>query len=517
LTKVLDNTLSILAQVAQYFAEEQADIYLVGGSLRNLVLGEPCVDWDLMTNGKAHTLARHLAERLGGVSARLHEKASRVTVHNVAQGTDLVLDISPMHGNTLEEDLRARDFTLNALAAPLSAVLEQLVHSNTLAYANMVLIDPLHGLDDLLAHQIKAIDTHVFRHDPLRMLRALRLARRYGLTIDTPTVALIKRDAALLQQVAAERVHEELYALLGYADALEQLHLLDEYGLLTVLFPELCAGRSMRQPFPHHWDVLEHSLQCVGALEVLANALQADPESVFPPELACTPAANEDLTVMRTLLYEAEQQSIFSFAELHTPRMKLATLLHDIGKPLTFTVSENGAIHFYNHPHVGAPIASAIMRRLSASTPDRRLAQLIAAHHMRPGQLGQDGSAVTPRAIRRYFVDLGPTGILVTLFSLADHLATLGPQPRTLAWTRHLSVARLLLTSYIRERATILPPRLLKSDELMSRLKIQPGPLVGQLLEMLAEAQTEGTIHSREEALLLAREYMQMQQKQEDS
>jgi hypothetical protein len=127
---------------------------------------------------------------------------------------------------------------------------------------------------------------------------------------------------------------------------------------------------------------------------------------------------------------------------------------------------------------------------------------------MRPGQLGQDGQ-VTPRAIRRYFVDLGPTGLLVALFSMADHLATLGPQKRTGAWSRHLAVARLLLTSYIRERARILPPRLVRADELMSRLRLQPGPILGQLLEVIAEAQADGLIHSREEAILLAKEYVE--------
>src|SRR5262249_25695498 len=100
------------------------------------------------------------------------------------------------------------------------------------------------------------------------------------------------------------------------------------------------------------------------------------------------------------------------------------------------------------------------------------------------------------------------TGILVALFSLADHLATLGPQPLTEAWSRHLSVARLLLTSYIRERTKIMPPRLVRADELMSRLRLQPGPILGQLLEAIAEAQADGLVHSREEAILLAKEYV---------
>lgn len=462
-------------------------------------------------DGDAHRLACRLANRLGGFYARLHEKASRVVLRNSDTIGDLVLDFAPLHGKTVEQDLRARDFTLNALAAPLAPLLDRLANNSPLTAVGDILIDPLLGQADLEARLIQVVDTEVFRHDPLRMLRALRLAQRYTLTLATNTEMLIKRDAALLTRVAAERIHEELYTILAQPGALEQLHHLDRLGLLTTLVPELEAARDMRQPFPHYWNVLEHSLQCVSSLEGLAAALQTSSETAFPPELAPTPATGADLATIRELLHEAEQQQVFSFVELNAPPMKLATLLHDIGKPLTYTTDEKGAIHFYNHPYIGAPVASEILRRISASTRDRRLAQLVAAHHMRPGQLGQDGNAVTPRAIRRYFVDLGPTGILVILLSLADHLATLGPQPRTSAWARHLSVARLLLTSYIRERAKILPPHLVKPEELMSRLKIQPGPLLGRLLDTIAEAQTEGTVHSREEAILLAREYIQMQ------
>jgi len=215
----------------------------------------------------------------------------------------------------------------------------------------------------------------------------------------------------------------------------------------------------------------------------------------------------DDLAEIRVLLREAETQGIFAFERLKAPGMKMAALLHDIGKTVTYSEDEDGGMHFYNHPQAGVPLVEQVMRRLCASTQDRRLAQLVSAHHMRPGQLGQDGP-VTPRAIRRYFVDLGPTGIYVALFSLADHLATLGPQPVTNSWERHLGVVRLLLTSYIRERERILPPRLISPEELMRRLNLEPGPLVGQLLDLIAEAQAEGTIHSKEEAMWLAEERM---------
>lgn len=487
----------------------------MGGSLRNLLLGEPCGDWDLVVEGQgkgkgkgqAHKLAQGLADALGGFYAYMHEKASRVVIRLPA-GKELTLDIAPLHGQTLEEDLRARDFTLNAMAAPLAPVLACLERADSLAGVDMPLVDPLHGLADLQKRQLRAVNAEVFRHDPLRMLRALRLARRYDLTIVPATEKLIRRDAGLLPEVAAERVQAELFTLLAQPGALAQLYRLDTCGLLMVLFPELQAACGMRQPQPHYWDVLEHSLQCVHFLEVLAHELEAEPQTPFASELLANSADEEVLREIRVLLREGEQQGVFQFAELQSARMKLAALLHDIGKPPTYTVDGQGGIHFYGHPQVGAPIASAIMQRFSASTQDRRLVQLVTAHHMRPGQLGQDGQ-VTPRAIRRYFVDLGPTGLLVALFSLADHLATLGPQARTGAWSRHLAVARLLLTSYIRERTKILPPRLVRADELMSRLRLQPGPILGQLLEVIAEAQADGLIHSREEAILLAKEYVE--------
>jgi hypothetical protein len=140
------------------------------------------------------------------------------------------------------------------------------------------------------------------------------------------------------------------------------------------------------------------------------------------------------------------------------------------------------------------------------STQDRRLVQQVVAHHMRPGQLSNDH--VTDRAIRRYFVDLGPIGIHVGIISLADHLAMRGPDELTDHWSRHLATIRLLFSRYVRERNRILPPRLIQGEELMHRFDLQPGPLVGRLLESIAQAQAEGQIHSKAEAFWLAEEIL---------
>ncbi len=491
-------TLELLRATTQHFSEHQREAYLVGGSIRNILLSESCTDWDIATDGDAPLLARTLANKLKGHYIHLHDKASRVVVKG--EGQEIVFDISPFKGDSLEEDLSQRDFTINAIAAPLDEVVRYfevgearlpVQETGRERSEPLHLADPLNGLADIEARRLKVVDDGVFRGDPLRMLRAVRLRMHYKLTIDTWTEGLIRRDAALLTLAAAERVHDELYAILEPEGATGQLRYLDELRLLTVLIPEFVPARRMRQPGPHYWDVLEHSMESVGALERLAGMIQIDGEG--------------DWEEIHALLREAEEQRIFRLVDLTMPRMKLAALLHDIGKPVTYTVDEDGGVHFYHHQQAGVPLVRQIMARLGASVQDRRLVELVTAHHMRPGQLARV-EAVTPRAIRHYFVDLGPTGIAVALFSLADHLATLGPQPLTGSWERHLAVVHLLLTQYIRERERILPPRLVSAEELMRRLKLVPGPLIGQLLEQIADAQAEGFVQSKEEALWLAEE-----------
>ncbi|GER89250.1 polynucleotide adenylyltransferase [Dictyobacter vulcani] len=495
--------LHVLEQSSRFFDEQGQSAYLVGGSIRNLLLRQPCVDWDIATTGDIRQLARLLADRLGGFYAPMHERASRVIVKQELQ--ELVLDLSPLQGSSIEEDLCTRDFTINAIAAPFGAAMTALTIESSLDAFSALTIDPLHGREDLAQRTLRVTTDATFQKDPLRLLRAVRFALHYQLKIEPETTRLIKRDAYLLPRVASERLHEELYSLLRSDGASARLRFLDSYGLLTILIPELEPGRGMQQPSLHHWDVFEHSLEAVATLERLARTLQQRPEEIAQSDLEA--GGQGDMLAIQQLLREAEQQKIFSFARLTSPEMKLAALLHDIGKTTTHAVDEEGNITFYHHPQAGIPLAKEITRRLSVSTHDSRAIQQVVAHHMRPGQLSHD--SVTPRAIRRFFVDLGPNGIYVALVSLADHLSMRGPEPLTIHWQRHRGTVRTLLTRYIRERQQILPPRLIQSEELIRRFKLSPGPLIGQILEAIAEAQAEGVLHSKEEVLWFVEEKLQ--------
>lgn len=497
----IDNwTLQQLQQVASYFHDNQKQAYLVGGSVRNILLQQPCIDWDIVIAGDAHKVARRLAEKLGGFSAHMHDKASRVILKH--EGREISLDISPLLNHALETDLHQRDFTINAIAAPFDTVVQHLSAGTPLQ-----LYDPLHGANDLNAHCLKAVDDGIFQRDPLRLLRAMRFMMRYQLTLDKHTRGLIIRDASLLLQAAPERIHEEMYALLAPHGAIDRLHMLDDHGLLTTLMPEFIPARGMPQPGLHHWDVFDHSLETVAALEQLVATLRLSPTAIRTSPLSQDD--QDDLVELQSLLQEAEAQGILQIAALTSPAMKLAALLHDIGKTITYEVTEDGTIRFYGHPQAGVPLAQQILKRLNVSTQDRRLIQLVAAHHMRPGQLSLGGAS--QRAIRRYFIELGPIGISVALISLADHLAMRGPEPLTLSWTSHLATVRRLLNSYIRERERIMPPHIIQADELIHHFALQPGPLIGQLLEAIAEAQAEGIVQSKTDAFWLVEEKLQIE------
>src|SRR5579864_1766457 len=206
---IIDNqALHLLQETAQYFNEHpRQQAYLVGGSLRNILLGEEYVDWDIVTTGDAHKSAQQLADRLGGSYVRMHEKASRVVVLvgnpvSFPNTKEIHFDVSPLNGKTIEDDLRQRDFTINALATPLSEIVSYLQSNEakrpqgstnrsivvalpvdapllppdtpSVALGRLrsesnalYLIDPLNGLTDLASRRLKAVNENVFQRDPL--------------------------------------------------------------------------------------------------------------------------------------------------------------------------------------------------------------------------------------------------------------------------------------------------------------------------------------------------------------
>ena len=479
---------ALVKGLARCLALQGVPAYLVGGSLRDAMLGRPVRDVDVAVEGDSLAIARAVSEELGAAYVPLSpERGIARLVFPAQEGEVRCLDFSPLKG-TIAADLASRDFTIDAMAAALSG-----------RDGGFEIVDPLLGRHDLTRGIVKAVTPTAFEADGLRLLRGVRIAAETGFHIDSNTSAWMRERAAYLDGVAPERQREELVRMLATARASWALRTLDDLTLLERVLPELAAARGVEQPKEHYWDVFDHSLETVEALDfLLAEHVPQDARwAAFWRELwgplGWLPAG-------RSHFYE-------EFSEGH-PRLallKLGAALHDIAKPQTKMVDSQGRVRFFGHADAGARMARAIMERLRFSARETRLVSLLVEEHLRPGQLTSDGGPPSRRALFRFFRDTGDAALDVLILSLVDHLAARGPRMRITSWRNHVAYVNHVMARRHLEESLVEPPRLLTGHDVMEALALQPGPEVGRLLKAVEEAQGAGEVRTRDEALALVR------------
>jgi len=469
----------LIAQISRHLAEKGITSYIVGGFVRDTLLGRYTDDIDIAIDADALATASVVAVALGGKYVPLDEenRVGRV----ILPGEKWHIDFSSLQGDIMQ-DLARRDFTIDAMAVELEKSL-------TTAFDTRNLIDPFHGRDDLLGGIIRAVSTGIFEADAVRLLRAVRLAAELGFTIYNDTEALIRRHSALITNVPGERVREEFLRLLALPGAGRRLAYLDELGLLTALIPELAPARGVDQPRMHIWDVFDHSIQTVAAVEFL---LRASTWEYASRDIL-------DAVPWSTRLQEHFNEEI-SHGSTRSTLLKLAALLHDIAKPRTKTTVEDGRARFLGHPQEGAAATAAIMERLRFSRREIQIVELLVKYHLRPTQMAQEG-VPTLRAIYRYFRDTGKEGIDLLFLSLADHLAARGPALDITPWREHAAMAENVLNRHFEEASLPRPAKLIDGHDIIKIYRLAPGPRIGQLLEALKEAQSAGEVTDRQEAL----------------
>jgi len=483
-------TSSLLATVNTLLAEQGVKSYLVGGFIRDALLKRDTADIDIALDADALEIAPRLAEALGGKFVRLDEanKVGRVVVagKKAPSGGRWQLDFSTFEGG-IEHDLGRRDFTVDAMAVDLGA----------LSQGDIPLIDPFNGRDDLKDRIIRAVSGTAFSSDAARLLRAVRLAAELDFTLDGQTEALVKRHAPLIAGVAGERVREELLRLLAVPDSGRVLPYLDELGLLTAIFPEMAKAKGVGQPKEHFWDVFEHSLKVVVAVDFLLH--QGSWEYAGDEILAAVPWSDSLARhFARPVSGGSTRRSL----------LKLAALLHDVAKPQTKALTEDGRTRFLGHGKEGAAVAVDTLERLRFSGKEVKLVEVMIKHHLRPGQMSQEGLP-THRAIYRYFRDCGEAGIDILFLSLADHLATRGPNLNLSGWQEHARLVDYVLAQHAEQEKLVTPAKLVTGHDLINIFNMKPGPRMGQLLESVREAQASGDLATREEALALVRERLE--------
>jgi putative nucleotidyltransferase with HDIG domain len=421
-------------------------------------------DIDMAVEGDPEAAARELARELRGPVFRLSEAFGAWRVVDRRSGH--VYDFAPLQGATIEDDLRKRDFTVNAMARPR---------------AGGELIDPLGGRADIESRTLRVIGPDAYERDPLRPLRLARFAAELGFTPDPETERLTAAAAERVPEASGERVFAELRRLVLAPGAMQGLALADRLGLLHAVLPELASLHDVEQSHFHHTDVYGHTLEVLERLIEIEAEAKGELREVLDEPLA------DELTRGEALRFGA--------------------LLHDIGKPATHDVREDGRVTFMGHDRLGEEMVRQVCRRLRTSERLSRFLEAVTRHHLVLGFLVHE-RPLDRRAIYRYLKRTSPVEVEVTLLSCADRLATRGRNAER-AIDAHLELAKELMPAALEWRRDG-PPRLpLRGDELALELGIDPGPELGRILAELEEAAYADEIENRDQAVELARRLRQ--------
>ncbi len=476
---------SIIADLRAHAAGMDAPLYLVGGTVRDAVLGRPLHDIDLATPGDGVHIARRLADALGGTFYPL-DRARGVGRAIVGSGA-IHIDVARFRGETLETDLRARDFTINAAAVDLTGDLQ-------------CIIDPLGGLDDLIHKRLRLCAPGAIVQDPTRALRAVRQSMAFSLHMDPAAREAVRRDGPGIVRVSAERVRDELMSMLGGPRPDGALRVLDALGLLDLIVPEVAPMRGMAQSYPHALTLWEHVLAVVKWLDAVLGLVEGGRKM----EQAGLAPVLSALHPFRDGLRDHLAQP---WPDGRTTRslMMLSALLHDVGKPQTRTADKDGRLHFFGHDQIGVEMAQRRAQALRLSRDEVRRVGATVRYHMRPMMLANDPK-VTGRAIFRFFRDARESGVDVCLLTLADYLGTAGAVLDLDNWQHYIGVVLELLDGYYKKHHKVVaPPSLLTGTDLKRELGLPQGPAIGRVLRAVQEAQAAGEIDTREEALAFAR------------
>jgi poly(A) polymerase len=435
--------------------------YVVGGSIRDLLLKRSPEDYDIVVHGNPEKYARKLAAIHHARAIALGQDEKRIFR---VKGRDTLYDVSQIKGDAIEADLMQRDFTVNALAYDTRS-------------GNI--IDVSHGRRDLDAGQIRMVTTAIFDRDPIRLLRAYRVAVQLGFCIEAHTLDTIRKKSLLIQLAAAERIRDEWFRILRQSSISACLADMNGTGLLTAVFPELNHLADLKQNRYHEFDALSHTIKTVEHLESLFDG----PEKILPQSAG---TLNQVLSPQRRVV------------------LKCAAVLHDVGKPAAASMDDKGMRHHYGHEKIGARMVENMGRKFRFSNQERTAIALIVRQHLRPLFLFNQANGTMPkqRLMARFFLACGDLVPDIVLHAVADSRAKKADADRH--HRQFAAFADSLLHEYF--SAFIVnneAPRLISGHDLIQAFKLDPSPLFSNILKQVEEARIAGEVNSKADALKL--------------
>ncbi|MGD9368406.1 MAG: HD domain-containing protein [Desulfobacteraceae bacterium] len=439
--------------------------YLVGGSVRDMVRGDKPMDYDIVVPGDPEIFASIIAERLNKKAIKLGK--DRFSVYRIVTDT-LSIDVTAAKGDNIETDLMNRDFTINAMACDLSTG---------------KIIDRMGSVNDLRTHTVRMVSPAVFEDDPVRLIRAFRMAVTLNFKIEPVTYHTISRQSGAIGQMAAERIWSELRLIMACPRSWSTLVGMAETNVLFSIIPEITALQTCGQNRHHGTDVFTHTLRAYQALENLLN----HPDQAFTqPAVGFFHKMGIEMQIL----------------------IKLAVLLHDIGKPASRSQDDHGNVHFYGHAGKSASLSRTICKRLRMSNHHQSWVEHIVRYHQRPLSLylAQKKQVSRPKTVGRFFRQCGPLTPFILLHAVADNLGKEAPNGHLN--TDLIAFLKELLATYYRKRLNEDRTPLINGHDIMDRFKLAPSPWIGKILKHIEELQIAGSLTNRDQAMAWVSDYL---------
>ena len=445
----------VIKQIKPFLSETEA--YLVGGYLRDIMLEKSSYDRDIvLINTDIETIAKNIAEKLNATFIELDKDWGIYRI--VLNDKKNYIDFAKAVDNSIEKDLKRRDITINSIAFNLN--------TNTF-------LDPNNGIADIKNKIINGICEKNFIEDPLRLLRVFRFQSTLGFDISEETYNIISKHTNLLENPAKERINAELIKLFEGENSTSAINCMNKNGMLELIFPFVKELRKIPPNSHHHLDLINHSIETVHQIEKLLPTMPANV-----------------LEILNQTPYGTVKKTAF---------LKLAAFMHDIGKPSTWTIDPNSLRHrFIYHDSKGAELAPTYLKQLKFSKKQISYIQKLIRNHIYPSNVNINND----KSIMKFLRKMGDDTIDVIILAMADRLSARGEAITEEIVSQNLNNLNILLQKYFENLEQIKPlPKLLDGNEVMELLNIPPSPTLGKILSLLHNAQEDGTVTNRIEAI----------------
>lgn len=457
------NTLTdnyIIKTIAPFFQKEDCKAYIVGGFLRDCLTNKHSCDVDVVVeNSCAKVIAQKLADSINGYFVELDDlnKIYRVVFADKKN----YVDVAQCVGQNIEQDLKRRDFTMNALAYDLK---------------ENVVIDVTNGVNDINNNVIREISEFNITDDPIRILRAFRFQSEFGFEFSDELKRILKEHNLRILKTAKERINTELLKLFGGKYVVDVLKSMDSYGILELIFPIVSDIKKIPPNSHHHLNLFEHSLETVKQVQLYYNNACEEVKEHLDEEL---------FAGYKRIAY-----------------LKLGAFLHDVGKPSTWQIEpDTGRHRFIMHDSVGAKVIVPYLKDLKFSKKQIAYIQKIIKNHIYPAGVVTSDEA-SEKAYIRFFRKMENEVIDLIAVAYGDRMSALGPDITDEVVEKNIKGLEKLLHLYLEQKNKLEPlPKLLDGNDIMQILGIGQSRKLGEIIQKLKEAQLSSEVTTKDAAI----------------